>query len=335
MSEVKLSTDIAIVGAGPAGCAAAISAAQANLRTVLIEGSIFPRFRPGESLHPAIQPLMAQLGCEEEFLAADFPRFAGIHVRWRSEPRFQEFGRDEDGRWLGFQAWRATFDQILLNRARQLGVEIVQPSRALRPLLSEHRIVGIETSVGTIASKFVIDAAGGRHWLSRALGNPIHEYSPRLVARYGYGETSPHSGELPAIIADESGWTWHAEVGPRRFNWIRLNLRGEFNDPDPGNGSSQRGADVTWRIVTRPAGPGYFTAGDAAAVLDPASSHGVLRAIMSGIMAADVIRQASQCPQTQLELAQSYCKWWKSWFVHDVYSLHKLYSEHGFLAAMR
>src|SRR5260221_4170209 len=44
-----------------------------------------------------------------------------------------------------------------------------------------------------------------------------------------------------------------------------------------------RGADVTWQVADRPAGPGYFLAGDAAATLDPASSHGVLKALMSGI----------------------------------------------------
>ena len=321
--------DIAIVGAGPAGCAAAISAAQANFRTVLIEGSGFPRFRPGESLHPGIQPLMGQLGCEKEFLAVGFPRFAGIHVRWGSEPRFHEFGNDGDGPWLGFQAWRETFDQILLHRARQLGVAIIQPCRALRPLLSEQRVVGVDTSVGAIESKFVIDAAGGRHWLAKALGIPIHEYSPRLIARYGYCDRSPYPGELPAIVAHESGWSWYAEVARARFHWTRLSFTSEANDPSTVAGNSQRGADVTWRIVARPSDPGYFTVGDAAAVLDPASSHGVLRAIMSGMMAADVIRQISECPHAQAELARNYCKWWTSWFEHDVHRLHDLYRQHS------
>lgn len=36
------------------------------------------------------------------------------------------------------------------------------------------------------------------------------------------------------------------------------------------------------------AGPGWFLAGDAAAVLDPASSHGVLRAVLTGFRAGQV-----------------------------------------------
>ncbi|MCG8448157.1 MAG: tryptophan 7-halogenase [Pirellulales bacterium] len=173
--------DIAILGAGPAGCAAAISAAHAGLHAVLIEGSQFPRFRPGESLHPGIQPLMAQLGCEEELLAAGFPRFAGIHVQWGAKPRFDEFGGDKSGPWLGFQARRADFDQLLLNRARQVGVEVFQPCRALHPIVSEHRVVAVETSEGTIGTRFIVDAAGGGHWLARKLGIPVCKCSPVVV----------------------------------------------------------------------------------------------------------------------------------------------------------
>ncbi|MBA4535538.1 hypothetical protein H1196_23700 [Brevibacillus halotolerans] len=52
------------------------------------------------------------------------------------------------------------------------------------------------------------------------------------------------------------------------------------------------GADMTWRVITQLGGPGgYFLIGDAATVLDPASSHGVLKAVMSGMMAGNLIAQ--------------------------------------------
>lgn len=41
--------DVLIIGAGPAGCSAAIYSAQRGMRATPIEGDISPRYRPGES----------------------------------------------------------------------------------------------------------------------------------------------------------------------------------------------------------------------------------------------------------------------------------------------
>src|SRR4051812_35168753 len=49
--------DLAVVGGGPAGCAAAIWAAKCGLQTVLMEAREFPRKRPGETLHPGVEAL--------------------------------------------------------------------------------------------------------------------------------------------------------------------------------------------------------------------------------------------------------------------------------------
>jgi flavin-dependent dehydrogenase len=54
------------------------------------------------------------------------------------------------------------------------------------------------------------------------------------------------------------------------------------------------GADVTWRALVRPSGIGYYVIGDAAAVLDPACSHGLLKALMSGMLTARCIVQSLQ-----------------------------------------
>src|SRR2546430_1169533 len=70
-----------------------------------------------------------------------------------------------------------------------------------------------------------------------------------------------------------------------------------------------RGADVTWRHVRAAAGPGYFLTGDAAAVLDPAASHGVLRALMTGIAAGHAIAGVLAGRVTERDAAQHYCDW--------------------------
>src|SRR5262249_45962226 len=86
------------------------------------------------------------------------------------------------------------------------------------------------------------------------------------------------------------------------------------------------GAEVTWRKAHAPAGPGYFLVGDAAAVLDPASSHGVLKALMSGMMAAHLLGQVFRrcCPPTAA--ADAYHGWLWDWFEHDVQKLQQLYA---------
>src|SRR5438045_191696 len=106
--------DVAVVGGGPAGAAAAIGCAQAGLDVVLLERCPFPRPVPGETLHPGVLPVLARLGVEREVLAAGFLRHAGHFVRWNGPERFEAFGRDDGVPWLGLQAWRPDFDAILL-----------------------------------------------------------------------------------------------------------------------------------------------------------------------------------------------------------------------------
>jgi flavin-dependent dehydrogenase len=87
-----------------------------------------------------------------------------------------------------------------------------------------------------------------------------------------------------------------------------------------------RAADVTWRMVTAAAGPGYLLVGDAASVLDPASSHGVLKALMTGMMAADIIVSRARGEVRERESAIAYNAWIRNWFVHDTKKLKDLYS---------
>lgn len=62
--------------------------------------------------------------------------------------------------------------------------------------------------------------------------------------------------------------------------------------------------------------------GDAAAVLDPASSHGVLKAVLSGMLAA---RAITETPSFDDAVARSYSDWVHYQFEHDVAGLRDLY----------
>jgi flavin-dependent dehydrogenase len=337
--------DVLVLGGGPGGSATAIACARAGLRVALVEREPFPREHVGETLHPGVEPLLEQLGVADEVRRAGFLRHEGNWIEWAGERRFEAFGADaKTGAWQGWQAWRADFDAILLARARALGVRIFQPCQAVRPLLDDARVAGVETSHNSITAVFVIDAAGDRHWLARHLGLEIKKYSARLTARYGYAEGACASrDDAPQIVSDTRGWTWTARVRPRLYQWTRLSVAVEEGGEGATGGvrveacvpaefrglkrrGAAKGADVTWRRAARPAGAGYFLVGDAAAVLDPASSHGVLKAIMSGIMSAHLIAHVFARRVSELEAAQRYCDWLAEWFEHDVARLKELYA---------
>jgi flavin-dependent dehydrogenase len=329
-------TDLVIVGGGPAGCAAAIAARCYALRVVLLERDAAATVRPGEAAHPGIEPLLIHLGVMDAVQKADFLRYEGHWVSWGGEPlRFMPFGQDEQGVWKGFQLWRPDFDSILLEGANRAGAMIVRPCGELRPIVEDNRVAGVEASAGTWRCAFVIDATGRQRWLARALNSEIEHHGPSRVAWFGYaeGECPVIDKSNPMIASDASGWTWMARVRPNIYQWVRLPLQEarppigwhpvEFADLRPMG--QRRGTDVSSTIVNPTAGPGYFLAGDAASIVDPLSSHGILKALMSGMKAAHhsvTVLRYGVCPTTA---ASAYHLWLARWFQHDRSRLAELY----------
>jgi hypothetical protein len=105
------------------------------------------------------------------------------------------------------------------------------------------------------------------------------------------------------------------------------------NDPDwmpdelrslPPLGRS-RGAAMAWRLATPVAQPGWFMAGNAAAVLDPTSSGGVLKAIMSGMMAAHRGAPVIAGSVPADAAAEANGNWVADWFAPDATRLAPFY----------
>jgi flavin-dependent dehydrogenase len=67
--------------------------------------------------------------------------------------------------------------------------------------------------------------------------------------------------------------------------------------------------------------------GDAAAVLDPASSHGVLKGIMSGMKAAHAIIRITKDHFPNKVAFKNYNEWIAEWFLYDTHKLRKFYSQ--------
>ncbi|MGZ8369735.1 MAG: NAD(P)/FAD-dependent oxidoreductase [Caulobacteraceae bacterium] len=334
MDARRLSADVLIAGGGPAGCAAAITCGGLGLSVILAEREDFPRHRPGEALHPGVDTLLNELGVLERIDAVTGARFSGIEVAWNAPARFEPFGEDETGPWLGRHVDRAAFDALLLDRARELGVTVLQPCAVKAPLMDGARIGGAVTDAGNVDCRILIDATGAGRLLPRKLALLEQHASPALTVRYGYVKDAVL--DAPSLVADQTGWTWVAQVAPSRIQWVRLDLDGSTRSKDwlppalahfPPDGPA-RCADVQWRLCETAAGPGWFIAGDAAAQLDPTSSHGVLKALMSGMMAA---RTAAAMLRGGDEAAgaRAYQAWLAGWFATDIAHLAPLYAQLG------
>ncbi len=329
--------DAVVIGAGPAGCAVAITCALRGLRVALVERHTFPRFRPGESLHPGVEPLLQQLGIAGQLCLQDALRFDGHWVQWSEPLRFHAFGGDDSGPWRGFQIARASLDATLLQRTVALGVTVHQPCRALKVLTHDNRVTGVHTDSGPVYAEFLIDASGASAWLHRQLGLALRRCSPRLVARYGYvqGCPAPYQ-QAPHFFAEDGGWTWVARVQEQLTHWTHLAF--DVHNPHapsvpkalrhlPSKGAIL-GADVSWRISTAAAASGYFMVGDAASLLDPASSHGVLKALITGMQAGQAVYDCLEHPVVQPSAQKQYRHWLGTWFEHDMTQLRRFYELH-------
>src|SRR3954453_602061 len=115
---------IAVIGAGPAGCVFAARMALLGHDVTLIERLAFPRMRLGESLSAGVLPLLEMIGARVAVEKAAFPRIQTVSTAWADAEAER---RDPDAR--GLLVDRGRFDALLLERARALGVRVLQPAR--------------------------------------------------------------------------------------------------------------------------------------------------------------------------------------------------------------
>ena len=119
-------------------------------------------------------------------------------------------------------------------------------------------------------------------------------------------------------------WTRIAVDGFRPHpSWLPANLR-ELTPVGP-----SRGADVTWRMAAHPAHPAWFIVGDAACLLDPLSSKGLLRAMMSGIAAGHLIANVVDGRIAAEAAAKLYEHWLSEWFGQEAMLLAAFYRQLG------
>lgn len=157
--------DALVIGAGAAGTAAAILLAQAGWRIVLVEQHAYPRRKVcGECIAAGNLGLFDRLGIGTEFRVAAGPPLRRVgwmdaeHVVRADMPPCVD-GPYAYGRALG----RDRLDALLLERARSLGVSVLQPARARaisgRPGNFACQIDSSSTT-STLRTALLIDAHG-------------------------------------------------------------------------------------------------------------------------------------------------------------------------------
>jgi flavin-dependent dehydrogenase len=281
---------------------------------------------------------LRQLGLGDRFQATVEARHAGIWLCWGGRRQFQPYGTDQDGAWRGFQVSRIAFDQLLLNYANELGVAVRQPCAIDRVQLGQENSVRVLTGAGPLSARIIVDATGRASWLSRRLGITRDARSPRLIARYGYAAGSCSGRyEAPELAGNSEGWVWTAMVKPGLYHWTYVSAYGSRPHPSwvpvglrgltPVGPS--KGADVTWRMAAHLAHPAWFIVGDAACLLDPLSSKGVLRAMMSGIAAGHLIGNVLNGKIAAEAAANVYQCWLSDWFAREALRLAAFYREIG------
>src|SRR5439155_25412877 len=112
--------DVAVVGAGPAGTAAALFAARRGYRVIVFDKRAFPRDKPcGEGLMPGGRPALRELGLEEAIVSGGAPPPQGIQFGPAGQPPvavpFPEHGGEQAG--LGIR--RLAFDARLVDARGQ------------------------------------------------------------------------------------------------------------------------------------------------------------------------------------------------------------------------
>jgi geranylgeranyl reductase family protein len=303
-----MDSQVIIVGAGPAGASAAVALAQAGVRDVrLLDRDRFPRDKTcGSGLSPAALQLAEQLGIGAELRARANP------VQWVRfvTPGNQEMVMPAHG--AAVILLRKEFDNLLVDRARALGVRVEEGFRAVELIRDGRRAVGVKSFDGRqVSGRFVL-CADGAHSIFSPDRRPRRHIST-LMGWWENAELRP--GQLDMIfdrrVAPLYGWMFPET--PSRVNIgicldaqdaqgrkVERNLRSEFyqfieahygqalrHARQVGTLKGHPIAFTTW--VSNCTAPGALWVGEAARVTHNATGEGISQAMQAGIYAAQAV----------------------------------------------
>jgi geranylgeranyl reductase family protein len=285
--------DVAVVGAGPAGAAAALRARQLapGARVLLLDKAGFPRDKAcGDAIAPHAIADLAALGVPGAMRG--YPPVPWLRITAPDGTRIAAAAPRAN-----FVVPRLVFDDRLVGAARAAGVCVER--MAVRTLVDRGGDVVLN---GEIAARTVIAADGANSRVRRVLGAAPNPPDALAIAVRGYADAPPGPLEQRiALVAD--GWpayAWSFPIGDGRanvgFGLLRARMprrRSDLADrlagvlpgqvPDPASLRAHHLPLSTRRPA--PAQGRVLLAGDAASLVNPLTGEGIVYAIASGALA--------------------------------------------------
>ena len=319
--------DVVVVGGGPAGSTVSTLLAQKGVHVGLFERERFPRFHIGESLIPETYWVLKRLNMLPKMQESHFVKKYSVQFVNASGKLSAPFYFWDNKPHECSQTWqvvRSEFDKMMLDNAREHGVDAHEGVHVVEVLFDGDRASGVrikdaDGSRRDIHAKVVVDASGQAALLQNRfklrLWDPVLNKGAIWTYWEGaYRDSGRDEGATMVLqTSDRKGWFWYI---PLHDNIVSLGVVAPFDylfkNRQGGHGDTyqvevERCAAVKQRIdgarqvtgyfVTRDysyrstqvAGDGWVLVGDAFGFLDPLYSSGVLLALKSGELAADAI----------------------------------------------
>jgi flavin-dependent dehydrogenase len=321
--------DVIVIGGGPGGAAAAALTAQRGHRVLLLERSLEPRFKIGESLMPATYWTLERMGALPKMKESHFPRKYSVQFYSKTGKASSPFYFSETDPHESSQTWqvlRSEFDPLLLEAAAEQGAEVRRGAAVKEVLFDGDRAVGVKVDFGDgdrdVAARVVVDASGQSALLSKKLGLREHDAGLKKAAFYSHFEGAlrdPGIDEGATLVLhtnDASAWFWYIPLPENKVSvgvvgGLDTLITGRQGDPQKiFDEEVAKCPEIARRIAdarqtfpvqatrefsyhsSRIAGDGWVLAGDAFGFLDPIYSSGVFLALKSGELAADSVHEA-------------------------------------------
>jgi geranylgeranyl reductase family protein len=303
--------DIAVIGGGPAGAAAAIRAARNGARVIVFEKGAHGRDKVcGDGLTPrAVAALDAlAIPLDGAHLIDGLRMIAGSRRRelpWSDGGRFPDHGA----------VWpRRRLDAALIDAAAAAGAQVRFGVEAEAVIDDAGRVTGVRSGSAVTAADLVVVAAGAQGAVARQLGAVRDPREPYGIAIRAYVESPRHADrhiEACLTVKDRHGtWVpgygWMFPCGDGTVNigvgalstmrgFKQLNLNSLLDSYRAMVPDWQVGPNLerprAWRLpmsaVTRH-GPGWVAIGDAAGLVNPMNGEGIDYGLESGMLVADL-----------------------------------------------